>query len=182
MRLLFLDRDGVINRFPGRGSYVTDEKGLRLMPQAVKGIRLLTQAKFRLDVISNQGCVARGLISRSQLGRLTRQMLGRIEQAGGKVHRVHYCVHQSSDHCRCKKPKTFLLEKAVRGLNLDRRRVFFIGDSREDIQAGHDFGCRTLLVLSGRSKKKDIKDFAVKPEFVKKDLLEAARWILRKKF
>ena len=181
MRLVFLDRDGVINRFPGKGAYVTGEEGLRLLPNALQGIKLLTQAGFSLDVISNQGCVSRGMITRATLERLTRKMLREIKSAGGKLRRVYYCIHRTSDRCRCKKPKTLLLEKAVRGLKIPRRKIFFIGDSHEDIQAGHDFGCRTILVLSGRTKRKGVRYFSVKPEFVKKNLLEAARWILKKR-
>ena len=181
MRLLFLDRDGVINRFPGMGAYVTGDKGLKLLPNALRGIRLLTRAGFRLVVISNQGCVSRGMITRAELRHLTDKMLNEINASDGKVHRVYYCMHQTSDRCRCKKPKTLLMERAVRGLRLPRREVYFIGDSREDVEAGKRFGCRTILVLSGRSKKRDIKDFSIKPDLVKKNLLEAAQWILRKK-
>ena len=181
-RIVFLDRDGVINRFPGKGEYVTQDKELRLLPKALQGIRLLTRAGFRLHVISNQGCVSRGMITLAELKRMTRNMLGAIRRAGGKIQKVHYCTHQTSDHCRCKKPKTWLLEKAVRGLRLDRKAAYFVGDSQEDIQAGHDFGCRTVLVTCGRSRKKDIKSFAVKPDFVKKDLHEAAKWILKRKY
>ena len=180
-RLVFLDRDGVINRFPGKGAYVTADEGLRLLPEALQGIKLLTEAGFRLVVISNQGCVSRGLITRAYLDALTRKMLRQIRTHGGRLHKVYYCLHQTSDKCRCKKPRTLLLEKAVKGLKVKHEEIFFIGDSREDIQAGHDFGCRSILVLSGRSKRKDIKNFPVKPEFVKKNLLEAARWIIKKR-
>ena len=181
MRLVFLDRDGVINRFPGKGYYVVTEEGLHILPNALKGIRLLTEAGFQIHVISNQGCVARGMITRTELKTLTEKMSQKIKRFGGKIHRVHYCLHQESDNCRCKKPKTFLLKKAHKGSKQPRKEIYFIGDSREDVQAGARFGCRTVLLLSGRSKKKDIRDFPVKPEFVKKNLLEAARWLTRKK-
>ena len=178
MPLVFLDRDGVIVRFPGKGSYVTRLKDFRVLPNAVKGIRLLTKAGHRLHVISNQGCVSRGLVTRAQLGRMTQLMLKIIRRGGGKISRVHYCPHQSSDRCRCKKPKTFLLKKAAHGHPGPRNKMFFIGDSEVDIQAGHRFGCRTILVLTGRSQKKDVRFFSVKPDLIKKDLYQAARWIL----
>jgi D-glycero-D-manno-heptose 1,7-bisphosphate phosphatase len=182
MRLVFLDRDGVINRFPGKGLYVTNEKEFYLLPRALGGIRLLTRKGFRLVVVSNQGCVSRGLITKAGLMRLTHLMLKKIKAAGGKIHKVYYCIHQKSDHCRCKKPKTLLFKKAMKGLRLDPRDIYFIGDSEEDIAAGHAIGCRTILVLSGRSKKSSARMFTHKPYMIKKDLLEAARWILQKKF
>ncbi len=181
MRLVFLDRDGVINRFPGKGVYVTREKDLELLPRALRGIALLTRAGFRLVVVSNQGCVARGLITKSALLALTKRMIEKIKASGGQIHKVYYCMHQKSDGCECKKPKTLLFEKAMKGLQVKRDEVYFIGDSEEDVEAGHAIGCQTILVLSGRSKKKDIKVFSKKPHGVQKDLYEAARWILKRK-
>ena len=181
MRLVFVDRDGVINRFPGIGSYVTSRKDLKLLPNAVKGIRLLTRAGYRIHVISNQGCVARGMLTKTELARLTRQMQREVLKKGGRLTKVHYCLHQSSDRCACKKPKTLLLRRATKGSGVRRSDIFFIGDSKEDVRAGRDFGCRTILVLSGRTKKKDLKHFPVMPDLVKKNLYEAARWILKEK-
>ncbi len=179
MRLVFLDRDGVINRFPGKGVYVVRESDFRFLPGALGGIRVLTKAGFRLVVVSNQGCVSRGLISKAGLMRLTRRMLERVQAAGGRIHKVYYCVHQKSDRCRCKKPKTFFFKKTIKGLRLKPRDIYFIGDSEEDVLAGHAIGCQTILVLSGRSKKKDARTFFKRPHVIKKDLGEAARWILR---
>jgi len=179
--LTFLDRDGVINRFPGKGRYVTRRSGLKIFPQALAAIKKLTQAGHELVVVSNQGSVSRGLLTRKALDRMTRQMLQRIRRGGGRIRKVYYCVHQTSDDCDCKKPKTLLLEKALRGRRLERSKLFFIGDSEEDIRAGKDFGCRTILVLSGRLKKRDVPGLSIKPTVVKKDLEEAAEWLLRRR-
>ena len=181
MRLVFLDRDGVINHFPGKGVYVVREDKFRFLPGALRAIKLLSDHGFRLVIVSNQGCVSRGLISRASLRRMTQNMLKKIKAAGGRLHKVYYCMHQKADACQCKKPKTLLFEKAMKGLKLKRKEVYFVGDSAEDVQAGHAIGCQTILVLSGRSKKKDARVFAKKPHFIKKDLLEAAHWILKKK-
>lgn len=181
MPLTFLDRDGVINRFPGKGKYVTDRAGLQLFPQALVALKKLTQAGHELVVVSNQGSVSRGLLTRKKLDQMTRQMLRRIRRAGGRIRKVYYCVHQTSDDCACKKPKTLLLEKALRGRRLERSKLFFIGDSEEDIRAGKNFGCRTILVLSGRLKKRDIPGLPTKPDVVKKNLKEAAEWLLKQR-
>ena len=181
MRLVFLDRDGVIVRFPGVGRYVTAARQMRLIPAALKGIRLLTEAGVRLHIISNQGCVSHGLITRRQLREFTALMMRRIRKAGGKIRGIHYCPHRSADRCLCKKPKTLLMKQATRGLRLKKKEVYFIGDSDVDVQAGRRFGCRTILVLSGRTKKNGVRHLPAKPDLVKKDLYEAARWILRKK-
>jgi histidinol-phosphate phosphatase family protein len=181
MKLVFLDRDGVINRFPGKGVYVVREEDFHFIPGALQGLRLLTEAGYELHVVSNQGCVSRGLLSMEELNRMTGRMLDRIRREGGEIRQVYYCVHRTSDACGCKKPKTELLEKALAGRRVTKTGVFFIGDSEEDMAAGKNIGCRTVLVLSGRTGNEDIAKFASKPDAVRKDLLDAAKWLLKKR-
>ena len=181
MRVVFLDRDGVINRFPGIGRYVTTLKQLHVLPGARKGIRLLTRAGFKLHVISNQGCVAHGFITKADLARFTRILNSDIRKAGGKLHKFHYCLHRSADNCACKKPKTLLMKRALKGSRVRPADTFFVGDSDVDMLAGKHFGSRTVLVLTGRTKKGGVKSLPVKPDAVKKNLYEAAKWILKQK-
>jgi D-glycero-D-manno-heptose 1,7-bisphosphate phosphatase len=177
IKFLFLDRDGVLIRFPGKGKYVTRFSQLKLVPRAAEAVALLTRAGYELHIVSNQGCVSRGLLTRAKLDEMTRRMLRSLRASGGRIRKVHYCPHQSLDGCSCKKPGTKLYERALRGRRLDRRRMFVVGDSIEDILAGKRFGCRTVLVLSGRNKKRDVPSLPAKPDFVKKDLWETARWL-----
>lgn len=180
MSLIFLDRDGVINRFPGKGLYVTRWSQFSFLPGAKEAVRLLSDAGHELVVISNQGCVSRGYITEKDLWLMTKRMIVSLERSGGRIRKVYYCVHQTSDACGCKKPKLGLIRKAIgrrRGL---LKKAYFIGDSKEDVETAAAAGCRSVLVLSGRSKKKDIADFKIKPDEIKKNILEAARWILQK--
>ncbi|MBI3252167.1 MAG: HAD-IIIA family hydrolase [Candidatus Omnitrophica bacterium] len=181
-KFIFLDRDGVINEFPGPGGYVTDWKKFRFIPKSAEAIALLSRAGFEIAVISNQGGVSKGLMTSEDLKRLTRQMLEAVKKKGGKIAGVFYCEHQTSDRCDCKKPKPALFYRAIGGRAADWKSIFFIGDSREDILAGKALGCKTLMVLTGRLKEKDIPALPAKPDAVKKDLWEAARWIIQKKY
>lgn len=181
MSLIFLDRDGVLNRFPGKGRYVTRWSQFSFLPGAKKAIRLLNKAGHELVVISNQGGVSHGLLTKKDLKRITDRMLDEIERSGGKIRKVFYCVHQTSDECDCKKPKLGLIRKAVGRRRGALQRAFFIGDSREDVETAAGADCRSILVLSGRSKRKDVADFVTKPDEIKKNILEAARWILKKR-
>ena len=180
-KLVFLDRDGVLVRFPGRGKYVTRLSQVKPIRRSAEAVALLTKAGFDLVVISNQGCVSRGMITKAQLKKFTERMLGWIKKKGGKIRRVFYCPHQSSDGCLCKKPETLMMEKAVKGRKISRRGAFFIGDSAEDVEAAKRFGCRSILVLSGGNKKRDIRFLPVKPDFVKNNLWDAAKWLTQKK-
>lgn len=180
-KFVFLDRDGVLVRFPGKGKYVTRDSQLKPVPRSAEAVALLTRHGFETVVVSNQGCVSRGLITRRRLSQMTRRMLAWIRAKGGRIRKVSYCMHQGSDGCLCKKPRTLLMERAVKGLRLPRRKIFMIGDSDVDVEAGRRFGCRTILVLSGRSKRADVKRLSVRPDLVKKDLWEAAQWLVKKK-
>ena len=153
---------------------------MKLIPRAAEAVALLTQAGYELHIISNQGCVSHGLLTSARLNKMTKRMLHEIRKAGGRIKRVHYCPHKSVDGCRCKKPQTLMLRRALNGRRLDRRKIVFIGDSVEDMGAGKSFGCRTVLVLSGRNKKRDVPLLAFKPDFVKKNLWEAALWLTKR--
>lgn len=180
-RVVFLDRDGVINEFPGKGAYVTLLENFHILPQAPQAIRRLTEAGFEIYVVSNQGGISRGLIQPETLQAITKKMLEVVALHGGKINRVYYCTHQTSDQCDCKKPKTALFHRALGSKPVDLKNVYFIGDSEEDMAAGKAIGCRTVLVLSGRIQPEDVAQLPVAPEVVKHDLKEAVEWILEKK-
>ena len=180
MSLVFLDRDGVINRFPGKGLYVTRKSDFVFLPGARRAIALLTRAGHEIAVISNQGGVCRGLLTKKELQSMTKRMLAAVEESGGKIQRVHYCLHQSADKCGCKKPKLGLIREAVKGRRGLLKNSFFVGDSEEDMEVAYRSGARAVLVLSGRTKKEDLPGNKFALETVKRNLLEAARWILKK--
>ncbi len=179
--VVFLDRDGVINAFPGKGLYVTEEAQFKFLPGSLEGIRLLKEAGCELYVVTNQGSVARGYITEAALRAMHEKMLAEVKKAGGAIDGVFYCPHQTSDACECKKPKVKLFRQALEGRETDWSKVWYVGDSEEDMAAGRTLGCRTILVLSGRLNEEDVPNVPARPDFVKKDLLEAARWIIREK-
>jgi D-glycero-D-manno-heptose 1,7-bisphosphate phosphatase len=177
-RVIFLDRDGVINRFPGHGKYVTSLAGFRLIPRSIQAIRLLYQAGFTLYVITNQGGVSKRLYTRKTLDAMTRRMRREIRRAGGRLSGVFCCPHSSELNCLCRKPRTTLLEKATRRLRVDKKNSYFIGDSLVDVKAGRAFGVKTILVLSGSEKKENASAWDAQPDFIAKDLLASAKNIL----
>lgn len=179
VKLVFLDRDGVINRFPGRGEYLVDLEKFEFLPRALDGIRLLTESGFELHVVTNQGCVSRGLIAEKDLLEMHKRMNDAVAREGGRLAGVHTCPHQTSDACSCKKPKTELFLRALAGRPVEKRRLFFVGDSAEDVEAGHALGCRTVVVLSGRMTREEVAALPKPPEKLCSDLLEAAQWIAR---
>ncbi len=189
MKIIFLDRDGVINRDPGFGGYITSWDEFEFLPGALEALKKLSQAGFEVIVISNQAGVAKGLYTLEDLDEITKNMLKEVEKSGARIHAVHYCPHRDEDNCSCRKPKTGLFAQATKDLQaspIRNRRFsngvhftdsFFVGDNRRDILAGKAIGCKTIFVLSGNTK---LKDLDVKPDFVARDLLNAVNKIVLK--
>jgi D-glycero-D-manno-heptose 1,7-bisphosphate phosphatase len=121
------------------------------------------------------------MITERDLGRLTDRMRDAILRAGGRLAGVHYCTHQKADGCACKKPSTTLFENALAGRAVDRASIAMVGDSEEDMEAARRMGFLKILVLSGRTAEADLPAFAPAPDAVKNDLLDAVRWLLRRK-
>ena len=180
MKVVFLDRDGVINEFPGNGNYVTKVKDFRFIPRALEALKILTEQGFIIFVVSNQAGVGKGIFSKNKLDHITKRMLEKVKNSGGKIKRVFYCTHTTDDGCDCRKPQIGFIRRALRSMNKNIRgakRSFFIGDTRIDVLTGHKAGCKTIFVLSGRENHEHLIKDNVKPDFITKDLLQAAKII-----
>ncbi|MFH1397090.1 MAG: HAD family hydrolase [Candidatus Omnitrophota bacterium] len=182
-RVIFLDRDGVINKYPGDRNYVTSVKGFRFIRGAKLALRRLRQAGYKLFVISNQAGVSKGIYSKKTLDEITRNMLNKLAKEKTGIQGVYYCIHREEDNCACRKPKTGLIEKALLEHKIPRsslKHSFFIGDTQRDIQAGKISGCRTIMVFSGKEKSANQKNWDIQPDFTAQDLSQAADIILKK--
>jgi histidinol-phosphate phosphatase family protein len=181
MKVVFLDRDGVINRYPGDKKYVTSLKGFRFLPRAKKAIARLHKHGFKIFVISNQAGVGKGIFTPKSLDSITKKMLEAIEEAGGRIDAVYYCTHRKEQNCSCRKPKTGLMDIAKREHFIQVKNSFFIGDTIRDINTARQAGCKSILVLSGKEKLSNRKNWEIQPDFVFKDLYEATEFILNQK-
>ena len=178
MKLIFLDRDGVINK--DLNTYVTTPADFEFLPGALEALTDLTNAGYEIVIVSNQAGVAKGLFSQSQLERVNASMIENIEQAKGRISRVEYCLHDENAGCSCRKPATGLFCRVLENKDVDLGEVYFIGDKESDIAAGRNIGCKTILVLSGKTKTAEIGHWQVKPDCVKSNLKEAVDWLLDK--
>ena len=181
MRVVFLDRDGVINEYPGDAGYVTSWGGFCFLPGVKKALNRLTEAGYKIFIVSNQAGVAKGIYSKKALDEITRNMLEEIAESGGSICGVYYCIHRDEDNCSCRKPKVGLLERALEEYKIPKgvlNRSFFVGDSIKDIQAGQSAGCKTILVFSGKEKPGNQINWLVQPDFTVANLSEAVGLIL----
>jgi len=181
MKVVFLDRDGVINAYPGDKNYVTSWENFKFLPRSKEALVLLRKAGFSVFVVSNQAGVSKGLYTQKTLDEMTLNMLKEVRQAGGQIDGIYYCIHTSSENCSCRKPKTGLLEKAAKEHKFKLEGSFFVGDSMFDLQAAHAAGAKAVLVLSGKEKILNRDNWEEKPDFVFSDLFEAAQFIINPK-
>jgi len=181
MKVVFLDRDGVINKYPGDRFYVTSPKKFKFLPGAKSAIARLTKAGFKIFIASNQAGVGRGIYAKHTLAAISAKMLAEIERAGGKIDKVYYCIHRKEAGCFCRKPAPGLLKKAAREFKLSLKHSYFIGDSIRDVVTAERAGCKSILVLSGKEKLANQKNWEAKPDSVFKNLKASANFLLKQK-
>jgi D,D-heptose 1,7-bisphosphate phosphatase len=173
---VFLDRDGTLIFEYGDIVRPSQVKILKTVPE---GLRLMRELGFLLIVITNQPVVGKGLISKSGVKTLNTFLNGKFIKRAAHIDAFYFCPHRAWDDCPCRKPKLGLVRQAVRKYHIDLKRSFFVGDDMRDIETGLQGNMTTILVKTGKAGR-DKQFFDVKPDFVARDLLTAARFIARK--
>ena len=181
-KYVFLDRDGVINR---DGSEITEHgyiihwEDFEFLPGVIDAMVKLYQQGFKCVIISNQQCVGKNICSEEDINELSRHISEEIKSSGGEITKFYYCFHREEDDCGCRKPAPGLFEQAKKGLGIeDITGFFYVGDTERDVQAGRAAGVKTILVLSGNTKKGEAENWSHKPEHVCENLLEAVDVII----
>lgn len=181
MKIVFLDRDGVINEFPGNGKYVTKVKNFHFIPRVLDALKLLTDEGFTIFVVSNQAGVGKGVYSKQKLDHIHRNMMRDVKAYGAKITKAYYCTHRSDAGCDCRKPGIGHVKKGLKLIHQPMsvvKNAFFVGDTESDILAGHNAGCHTILSLSGREDRRHMRGWNVKADYVVNDLWEAAQLMI----
>jgi D-glycero-D-manno-heptose 1,7-bisphosphate phosphatase len=151
MKLIILDRDGVINY--DSVAYIKSPDEWRPVPGSLNAIARLNQAGYHVVVATNQSGIGRGFFDTETLNAIHDKMHKALAQAGARVDAVFFCPHTADDHCRCRKPRTGMYEDIARRLNTKLAGVPMVGDSIRDLQAAHAVGGDPMLVLTGHGKK-----------------------------
>lgn len=145
-RVVFLDRDGVINKKPPKADYVKKWEEFEFLPDVISAIKLLNDNKYQVYIISNQPGIARGMMTKDDLENINKNFEEELAKYGAKVDGVYMCLHGWDEGCDCRKPKPGLLLDASFDHGIDLRSAVFIGDDERDLQAGEAAGCKTILI------------------------------------
>ena len=151
MKLVILDRDGVVNQ--DSVNFIKNPNEWIAIPNSLEAIALLNQSGFRVAIATNQSGIARGLFDMATLNAINDKMHRALAQLGGRIDAMFYCPHAADDNCTCRKPKIGMIVDISRRFSVDLSEVYAVGDSLRDLQAFHDAGCKPILVRSGKGEE-----------------------------
>ena len=178
-KIVFLDRDGVINK--DSPDYIKSWSEFTFLPGSLEAIKTLTQNEFKIIIISNQSIINRKMISVQELDHIFSRMKAAIESEGGRITAIYYCPHVPEDRCLCRKPLPGLIRQAQLTHHIDLSTTVMVGDSAKDIECAKRAGCgKTILVKTGNGAAAEKQLAAAKlfPDVVVRNLLDAADWII----
>lgn len=151
MKLIILDRDGVINQ--ESDEFIKSPEEWEPIPNSLAAIARLNQAGYRVVVATNQSGVGRQLLDAETLLRVHDKMHNQLAEAGGSVDAVFFCPHRPEDNCDCRKPKPGLLMDIAARLRVPLAGVPAVGDSMQDLEAAEAAGARPVLVRTGNGRQ-----------------------------
>ncbi len=151
MKLIILDRDGVINF--GSDKTIKSPDEWKPIPGSLEAVARLNQNGYRVVIASNQSGVGRGLFDMAALNAIHTKMHKALAQFGGRIDAVFYCPHPADSQCDCRKPEAGLFRQIAERFHADLKGVPAIGDSLRDLQAAAAAGCQPMLVETGKGKK-----------------------------
>ncbi len=151
MKLIILDRDGVINH--DSDAYIKSPAEWLPIEGSLAAISRLNQAGWKVVVASNQSGVGRGLFSAHTLTQIHLHMRAQLASVGARIDALFFCPHGPDDGCDCRKPKTGMLRDIARRFDISLHGVPLVGDSLRDLQAASAMGCAPWLVLSGKGQQ-----------------------------
>jgi D-glycero-D-manno-heptose 1,7-bisphosphate phosphatase len=151
MKLIVLDRDGVINE--DSDEYVKSPDEWQPISGSLEAIARLNRGGYRVVVATNQSGISRGMFDLETLSAMHKKMHDLAGEVGAHIDGIFFCPHGPDDKCNCRKPKPGLFQEIQARLGTSLHGVPCVGDSLRDLQAGKSQGCTTFLVKTGKGKR-----------------------------
>ena len=154
-KAIFLDRDWTINQ---DFSYIYKIEDLKLLDRAKEWLTELRNLWYKLIIITNQSWIWRWYYTMEDCNKFNEEL---ENQLWLKFDWIYICPHSPDDNCECRKPKTLLIENAIKDFDLDVSLCFFVGDKESDIQTGINAWCKTVLIKDSQYNCNLIPDYCV---------------------
>ena len=156
VRHLVLDRDGVLNVEAPRHGYILRPADFKWLPGSLEALVLLSRARLRLSVATNQSAVGRGLMTQAQLDQVFSAMRTQAAAAGAPLSGVYFCPHSPAAHCECRKPAPGLILAAIRDSGIPAAQTLLVGDDVRDVEAARAAGVAAALVRTGKGLQAEV--------------------------
>jgi D-glycero-D-manno-heptose 1,7-bisphosphate phosphatase len=176
MKLVILDRDGVINQ--DSDQFIKSPEEWKPVPGSLEAIAKLNHSGYRVVVASNQSGIGRGLFDMAALNAINDKMYRALGQLGGRIDALFYCPHAAEADCECRKPRAGMFLDIAQRFNVSLAGVPSVGDSLRDLQAAATAGAQPMLVLTGKGRKTRAAGGLPEGTLVFADLAEAVRHIV----
>lgn len=177
MKLIILDRDGVINQDSDQFIKTVDE--FIPLPGSLEAIARLNQAGYRVAIATNQSGIARGLYDIATLNAMHDKLRRLLSNLGAGIDMIAFCPHGPNDNCSCRKPKSGMYREIANRFELSLTNVPVIGDSLRDLQAAIEVGARPILVRTGKGMRTLEKGEGLEDVAVYDDLAAAVSALLQ---
>ncbi len=151
MRLVLIDRDGVLN--VDRSDYVKNPGELVLLPGSAAALARLNAAGFVVAACTNQSPIGRGIFDEAMLARIHERLREELAREGARLDAIFHCPDAPGRPSQCRKPAPGMLQEAMRRFRASPSETPFVGDSLTDMQAAHAAGCPRHLVRTGHGAK-----------------------------
>lgn len=179
MKLIILDRDGVINY--DSDEYIKSVAEFRPLPGSLDAIARLKQAGWTVAVATNQSGIARGLYDEATLQAMHEKLARLLAAHGASIDYITWCPHGPDAACACRKPLPGMYEDIARHFGVDLQDVPVVGDSFRDLQAARAVGARPILVRTGKGARTLTGDHDLADIPVYADLAAAVTALLQEK-
>lgn len=177
-KVVFLDRDGVINR--DSPDYIKSWEEFEFLSGSIEAIKLLNLNGFTTIIITNQSVINRNMVSKEGLEYIHALMKKAVKSGGGDIKDIFYCPHTPEEGCDCRKPEPGLIYRAQEKYQIDLPISVMVGDSAKDIECARRAGCGlSILVKSDNiaNTEKILSEKKIFPDYTASDLYGAVSWI-----
>ena len=178
MKLIILDRDGVINQ--DSADFIKNPNEWIPIPDSLESIARLNQHGFSVIIATNQSGIGRGLFDIETMNAINKKMLDLLAQVGGHIDAIFYCPHTEDVNCKCRKPKSGMLEEISTRFGVNLKNTPAVGDATRDLEAYQSVGAQPILVKTGKGEDTFVSKAYPKNTWIFNNLSQAVDKILKK--
>lgn len=157
-KVLFLDRDGVINN--NVLYYTYKVKDFIINNGVVDFLKVMSIKGYEFIIITNQSGISKGVYNKSDVENVHKFLTDELKKSGISILEIYYCSHHNDvESCLCRKPNSLLIEKAIARFGIDKMQSYFIGDQQRDVDTALAANIMPILIEPNSDLTKIINKF-----------------------